>query len=98
MSKVALDMYTKCDSLELAPNGVRINSIDPGVIETPISKTVGVERADLQEFLESENELYPVGRIGVVADTTNAILFLANEKSSFIDGINLVVDGAKLFI
>lgn len=96
MSKAALDMYTKCASLDLAPRGVRVNSVNPGVIETPIFNTVGLEGPLLQGFLEQEKKTYPVGRIGVVADTTWAILFLASERSSFINGALLPVDGGKL--
>lgn len=96
MSKAAIDMYTKCASLELAPKGVRVNSVNPGVIDTPIFKTLGLDDASVKAHLEKERKSYPVGRVGVTADTTNAILFLASEKSSFINGVNLVVDGGSI--
>lgn len=98
MSKAALDMFTKCASLELAPKGIRVNAVNPGLIVTPILKNIGLDDAMLQDFIEQEKETYPVGRVGIVADTSNAILFVANEKSSFINGALLVVDGGKLHV
>lgn len=96
VSKAAIDMYVKCASLELAPKGIRVNSVNPGVIDTPIFKTIGLDGENLQAHLEREKQSYPVGRIGVVSDTTNAILYLADQKSSFVNGINLVVDGGSV--
>lgn len=98
MSKAALDMYTKCASLELAPRGVRVNSVNPGLIVTPIFQWFSTDSAQVDAFLEKARTRYPVGRVGAVSDTTNAILFLADEKSSFINGVLLPVDGGKLHV
>lgn len=95
MSKAALDMYTKCASLELAPSGIRVNGVNPGMIETPIFQTIGIEKEKADEFIAKCRQSYPVGRVGEVADTTNAILFLAKEESSFINGVSLRVDGGR---
>lgn len=93
ISKAALDQFTKCASLELAAKGIRVNSINPAAIETPIFQTIGV---DLEQFKEHVTKAYPIGRIGQVADTSNAIAFLANDAASFITGILLSVDGGML--
>lgn len=95
MAKAALDMYTKCASLELAPKGIRVNTVSPGAIITPIFGTLGVRAEESKQMMEMELPKYPVGRLGQVADTTNAILFVANEKTSFINGTILVVDGGR---
>lgn len=96
MSKAAVTMYTKCTALDLAPKGIRVNSVEPGVIRTPLYENLGLDEQVLKAFLAAEQEKYPVGRLGEVSDTTNAILFLASEKSSFINGVSLSVDGGRL--
>lgn len=93
MTKAALDMYTKCASLELAPMGIRVNSVNPGFVRTSFFQPMGIDVASANDIYEKEKSKYPVGRIGEVADITNAILFLASEKSSFINGAILLVDG-----
>lgn len=95
MTKAAINMYTKCAALELAAKGIRVNSVHPGVIKTPIYEKLGLADNDLKTFMEGQEERYPLGRIGDVGDTTNAILFLASEQSSFITGVSLSVDGGR---
>lgn len=96
MSKAAVDMYTKCASLELAPKGIRVNAINPGTIRTPIFQSLGIDEKEMEATLKETAKRYPIGRVGDVSDTTNAILFLANDESSFINGISLSVDGGRL--
>lgn len=98
MSKAALDMYTKCASLELAPKGIRVNAINPGMIKTPIFETTGASKSDVEVIQQNAVKNYPVGRIGEVADTSNAILFLANENSSFINGVLLPIEGGRMHV
>lgn len=98
MSKAALDMYTKCASLELAPRGIRVNSVNPGCTLTPLFQTMGKDETEVQAFLQKASERYPVGRIGKVSDMTNAILYLAGEKSSFINGVLFNVDGGRMHV
>lgn len=95
MSKAALDQFTKCISLELASKGIRVNSINPGDIETSILQTSGliVTSEELEKYKNDSKIFYPVGRIGQVEDTSNAIEFLAKNASSFITGVLLPVDG-----
>lgn len=93
MSKAALDMYTKCASLELAPKGIRVNSVNPGMIKTPILNTMGFSEKRIEQYRESERIKTPIGRTGLVSDTTNAILYLSSEKSTAINGISMIIDG-----
>lgn len=95
MTKSAINMYTKCAALELAPKGIRVNSLHPGIIKTPIYEKLGLTDSNLKTFLDNQEERYPIGRLGDVDDTTNAILFLADERSSFITGVSLSVDGGR---
>lgn len=92
-SKAALDQLTKCMALELAPKGIRVNAVNPGVIQTPIFKTLGMDDSAINRIAENSKSVYPVGRIGQVADTSLAIAYLAHESSSFITGQLLGVEG-----
>lgn len=92
-SKAALNQLTQCMALELGPKGVRVNAINPALIRTPIFKTIGMDDQAIAKFEESSKAVYPLRRIGEVADTSLAIAYLAHESSSFITGQLLVVDG-----
>ena len=92
-SKGGVLMLTKSVALELAPLGVRVNSVHPGFIETPMV---------LNAFRRSENEnemrdmiisRHAVGRLGVPREIADAIVFLASDESSFMTGSEMVVDG-----
>lgn len=77
--------------------GIRVNSINPAVIRTPIFQTIGLTSEITEQMFEEYKTKYPVGRIGEVADTSAAIAFLADSKqSSFLTGILLPVDGGSL--
>ena len=95
MSKAALDQFTKCVALELAPDNVRVNSINPGLIVTDFHKRLGMNDEDYQAFLEKSKATHPLGRVGTVDETSYAIAFLASENASFITGAQLPVDGGK---
>ncbi|XP_037024795.1 uncharacterized oxidoreductase TM_0325-like [Bradysia coprophila] len=95
MSKAALDQFTKCVSLELAPKGVRVNSVNPAVIRTEFHENNGVKAEDLEQFLEQCKKDHALGRIGEVDEVAYAIAFLASEQASFMTGVLLPVDGGK---
>jgi NAD(P)-dependent dehydrogenase (short-subunit alcohol dehydrogenase family) len=94
-AKAALDMFTKCLTIDLGPKGVRVNSINPSIIRTPIFETAGM--GDITELLENKrkNE-YPLGRIGEVEDVAKFVLFLSSDDASFITGLVGPVDGGCL--
>ena len=92
-SKGGVLMLTKAVALELAAMGVRVNSVHPGYIETPM--VVNVLRNS-----DNENELrdliisrHAMGRLGIPREIADAIVFLASEESSFMTGSEVVVDG-----
>lgn len=97
MSKAAVDQFTRCVALELAPMGVRVNSVNPAVIITEFQRRYGMDETVYQEFLKtSGRDGHALGRVGTVEETSHAIAFLAcNETSSFITGTTLAVDGGK---
>lgn len=93
MSKAALDHFTRCLALQLAPKQVRVNSINPGLVPTDIFRRAGISDADFQIILEKSKESHLLGRAGTVEETAEVILFLASEKSSFVTGETLIMDG-----
>ncbi|XP_055312049.1 uncharacterized oxidoreductase TM_0325-like [Sitodiplosis mosellana] len=98
MSKAALDQFTKCSALDLAPKGIRVNSVNPAAIRTGfIEVCMGAQKEDATKMYDGIGSIYPVGRVGEVADTSAAIAFLADDKTaSFLTGILLPVDGGSL--
>ncbi len=88
-SKGAVHMITRALSVELAPHGIRVNSICPGVTETPLA---AYALADERKRAAIE-KLVPLGRVGKPQDIAAAAVFLASEDASYITGEALVVDG-----
>ncbi len=88
-SKGGIMMMMKSMAQELAPHRVRINSICPGAIRTPIN----TEAWDTPEAYNKLMELVPYGRIGEIEDIGKAAVFLASDQSDYINGISLFVDG-----
>ncbi len=86
-SKAAVIGMTKALAREVAPSGITVNCIAPGVIDTPMNKGFDAETL---EALKYET---PVGRLGTPEDVAEAIAFLADKKSSFITGQVLGIDG-----
>jgi 3-oxoacyl-[acyl-carrier protein] reductase len=86
-SKAALIAATKTMSEELAPKGIRVNAIAPGVIDTAMTAVVPKEAIDKQ--MAKSN----IKRLGLPKDTANAILYLASDLSSFVTGQVIRVDG-----
>lgn len=96
ISKAALDQFTKCIALELAPKGIRVNAINPAAIRTPLYRALGMSSDEEQEIFDTYKSRYPVGRIGEVSDTSAAIEYLTGDSASFITGSLFPVDGGAL--
>jgi 3-oxoacyl-[acyl-carrier protein] reductase len=86
-SKSALIGYTKALAKEVAPSGIRVNCVCPGVIDTKMNSRFSKE--EIQELIEQT----PLGRLGSGEDVANAVCFLASDESSFITGQVVTVDG-----
>lgn len=96
MSKAALDQFTKCLSLELAAHGVRVNSVNPAVIDTNFHHTTGLDAVAYEQLMERCKQTHPLGRAGRADEVAAAILFLAsNAAASFVTGTLLPVDGGR---
>lgn len=95
VSKSAVDQFTRCTALELAAKGIRVNSINPGVIVTGLHKRGGMSEPEYEAFLEHCKQTHALGRPGTVEETAKAIAFLASDLASFITGVQLPVDGGR---
>ncbi len=87
-SKGGMRLLTRNMALEYARDGIRVNSICPGFIETPM-----IEKELDPETLKDLAEAHPLGRLGKPAEVASVALFLAGEESSFITGSDIFVDG-----
>jgi NAD(P)-dependent dehydrogenase (short-subunit alcohol dehydrogenase family) len=89
-SKGAVTLMTKAVALECAErrNGIRVNSIHPGYVQTP-----SVAEALSPAQIEQLRKLHPIGRIADPPEIARAVVFLASEDASFMTGAELVVDG-----
>ena len=89
MTKHALEGLTKALAVELAPAGIRVNSVAPTFIETPMTKPM-FEDAKFKAFVE---EMIPLGRVGTPDDVAAAVVYLASPAAKMITGTSLLVDG-----
>lgn len=94
-SKAGVDQLTRCAALELAPKGIRVNAVDPGVVVSNLHRRSGMGEEKYQAFLEHSKSTHPLGRVGQPDDIANAIVFLASDRSGWITGISLSVDGGR---
>ena len=88
-TKAGLNQFVRVAAYELAPLGIRVNAVLPGLVVTPMSLANNPDVAKLGA------ELAPLGRAGEAADVAQAVLYLANPAASFVTGTNLVVDGGE---
>ena len=91
VSKAGVAMLTKCMALELAPYGIRVNALAPGLTRTDIN------RKDLEDetFLKARLARIPLGRVLSPEDLAGAAIFLASADSDMITGVTLQVDGGR---
>lgn len=95
ISKAAVDQFTRCVALELAPKGVRVNCVNPGVILTELQKRGGLNEQQYAAFLERTKETHALGRPGKPEEVAATIAFLASDFASNITGASVPVDGGR---
>ena len=93
-SKGAIKMFTQSLAQELAPAGVRVNALAPGVIETPMTAATRENPERLKSFMTR----IPMGRVGQTEDLIGPVIFLASDMSRYVTGITLPVDGGFLAV
>jgi len=92
-TKGALRAYARVLTTELAPRGIRVNSVAPGPIGTPIYDKMGMPEEAVNEMGQSFAESVPLKRFGEPQEIAEPVLFLASEAASYVNGIELSVDG-----
>ncbi len=92
-TKGALRTFTRAFGAELAPQGIRVNAIAPGPIETPIFGRANLPEQQIDEFGRNIQETNPMGRFGKPEEIAEAAVFLASDESSYMLGAELVIDG-----
>ena len=95
VSKAAVDQLTRCAALELAPKGVRINAVNPGVVRTNLHRNSGMNEDSYAAFVERSKTTHPTGRIGEPEEIADLILFLASSKAGWITGVTYSIDGGR---
>ncbi len=92
-TKAAVRSFARCWSLDLKERKIRVNAISPGVVPTPGYNHLGLTKEQVQGFVDMQLATIPLGRVGTPDEIAKAVVFLASDDSSFVNGIELFVDG-----
>lgn len=92
-SKGGVTIMTKAMALDYAKDNIRVNCVNPAVIDTPMVAREVARAEDRDRYKEQMNADHPIGRIGQPQEVAKAVLFLASDHASFITGAALSVDG-----
>ncbi len=93
-SKGAVTLMSKTDALLYAKDNIRVNSVHPGYIWTPLVEELGKQSDEgVDAFRKHLDSLHPIGHVGEPDDIANGVLYLAADESKFVTGSELVIDG-----
>ena len=95
-SKGAIVAMTRAMAVDYAPEGIRVNSLSPGSVDTPMLRQSAREAGDEDTVIAQWGANHPLGRVGTPQEVADAILFLASPLSGFVTGTELRVDGGLL--
>ncbi|PYS86961.1 MAG: hypothetical protein DMF62_13930 [Acidobacteria bacterium] len=95
VSKAAVDQLTRCSALELAPKGIRVNAVNPGVVVTNLHRRSGMNEADYEKFLANAKNTHPIGRAGEPGEVADLIYFLSSDSAKWITGATYSIDGGR---
>src|SRR5699024_11919196 len=91
-SKGANRLLSKGAAMELAPFNIRVNSVHPGFIDTPMISVVTKNKEAISDIKEN----IPLGYIGTPEDVAQTVLFLASDESRYITGTKIIIDGGMI--
>ena len=93
-AKAAVNNFTTGLALQYAKDGIRVNAVMPGLMNTPlIFQQISGQYRDAEEMVKARNAACPMGRMGTAWDVAKAALFLASDQAEYITGVSLPVDG-----
>lgn len=92
-TKAAVRSFARNWTLDLKGRGIRVNAVSPGVVPTPGYDLLGLTPEQVQGFVDGQAQSIPLGRVGTTDEIAAAVAFLASDDSSFVNGIELFVDG-----
>jgi NAD(P)-dependent dehydrogenase (short-subunit alcohol dehydrogenase family) len=95
VSKAALDHLTRCAALEMAPFGVRVNAVNPGVTITNLHRRSGMNDEQYEAFLSRSKETHPLGRPGRADEVASLIAYLASDAAAWMTGETIPIDGGR---
>lgn len=100
-AKAAVNHLTRCVAMELGEHNVRVNSVSPGAIATGIlAKALGAEAGKADQLIGKIENIYakaqPIPRAGIPDDIAQCVLWLASDRSTFVNGADIVVDGGVI--
>lgn len=92
-TKGALISLTRAMSTDYAKYGIRVNSVSPGTIDSPMLHEFVAAQKDQERIRREFDEMHPIGRVGQIDEVASVFVFLASDESSFVTGANYTVDG-----
>ena len=95
VSKAGMDQLTRCAALEMAPHGVRVNAVNPGVTISNLHRRSGMTEEAYAAFLQRSKDTHPLGRAGEPDEIADLIWFLASDQSGWITGETISIDGGR---
>lgn len=95
VSKAAVDQLTRCAALDLAPKGVRVNAVNPGVVQTNLHRRSGMDEQKYVEFLERSTTTHPLGRVGTTDEIAGLVAYLLSPAAGWITGETVLIDGGR---
>ncbi|HJZ75154.1 MAG TPA: glucose 1-dehydrogenase [Vicinamibacterales bacterium] len=95
VSKAGVDHLTRCAAIEMAPLGVRVNAVNPGVTVTNLHRRSGMDEERYAAFLERSKETHPLGRPGKAEEIAELIVFLSSDRAAWMTGETIPIDGGR---
>ncbi len=92
-SKGAITVMSKAMALDYATYGIRVNTVNPGCIDTPMLAQEARASGNPRKYMKRTREDHPIGRVGTPEEVAHAVLFLVSDEASFVTGAALSIDG-----
>lgn len=95
ISKAALDQMTRCMAIELAPEQITVNAVNPGVVVSALHRRGGMSEEQYAAFLERGAETHPTGRVGEPEEIASLITYLLSTQAGWMTGETISIDGGR---